>query len=226
MTRASSTRWILLLAFAGVTFASYSLFVRPKVAVARVAESVYRDGSGREDRKDLDGAIRRYDRVLEEYPSTPIAPKAAFALGQIYMRKTQEFEKAKNTFRFLAKRYPTSEFAPRANENLFFLDAHRDHNGAPLRLWFQASEAHKAEHFGEAARLLTELVSNYPDATIRPTAYFRLGEAQAKALDFESARQTYQDFIAAYPDDTNVAEARRRLEPGSLLKGLGGRPGL
>jgi TolA-binding protein len=64
-------------------------------------------------------ALQGYTAVLDSFPETTVAPRAAYAIGWVYERKLKDKEKAIEAFRTVAERYPRS---PQAQGALSMLE--------------------------------------------------------------------------------------------------------
>ncbi len=92
---------------------------REKIPICRrsLAEHEFLVGRFYYKRKNYRGAATRFERILNEYADTGLAPKALFYLGKASMNLSLE-NKAKAAFLEITRRYPNSEYASRAKEIL------------------------------------------------------------------------------------------------------------
>ena len=65
--------------------------------------------------EDLDKALAAYQEILDKYPDTEFAPKAAYAVGYIYGVLRSDSTHARDAYRVLMTRYPDSQQAAYAN---------------------------------------------------------------------------------------------------------------
>ncbi len=75
--------------------------------------------------QDLQTAMRLWDQVLELYPSSDYAPKAAYAKAWHFEHTTFEPEKAEQNYQLLVDEYPESAFVQKAKPKLSALEKAR-----------------------------------------------------------------------------------------------------
>lgn len=76
----------------------------------KLAAKIYEAGVFYQERKALDSAILEYERVVQQYPQTEIAPRALLRLVEVYTRLGYA-EEAKAAKDRLLKEYPASPAA-------------------------------------------------------------------------------------------------------------------
>lgn len=78
-------------------------------------------------------------------------------------------------------------------------------------LWLEAGVERRFGNFEQAAKLLNEIVTNYPTDIWGDDAFFLLGEIYERDLENTSeAMNLYREFLTRYPGSIYVAEARKR----------------
>ena len=65
-------------------------------------------------KRNYPGAIGRFEVVLLSYPDTEVVPKALFYMGKAFMNLSLD-EKARTAFLEITHRYPSSEYAAKAD---------------------------------------------------------------------------------------------------------------
>jgi outer membrane protein assembly factor BamD len=83
------------------------------ICLQNLAEHEFLVGRYYYKKKMYDGAIARFERVLQDYPDTEVAPKTLFYLGNTFLVQSLE-ERAKAAFLELTHRYPGSGYASKA----------------------------------------------------------------------------------------------------------------
>jgi TolA-binding protein len=68
---------------------------------------------------NADQALTLYHAILDTFPDSEIAPKAAYAIGYIYGTIIEDTLKAKEAYRFVLDRYPDTQQADYAHRILF-----------------------------------------------------------------------------------------------------------
>jgi TolA-binding protein len=68
--------------------------------------------------KNYAKAIEGYKKVIDEYPDSELAPKAAYAIAFIYDKHLNDVEKAREAYDYVVNRYPESQQAQYAREAL------------------------------------------------------------------------------------------------------------
>jgi len=63
------------------------------------------------DRGDVETACKLYNRVYEEYPDSPIAPKAVYAVGYLYLNQKNDTTEAVFKFDTLLQKYPETIYS-------------------------------------------------------------------------------------------------------------------
>ncbi|UCH82730.1 MAG: tetratricopeptide repeat protein [Candidatus Latescibacterota bacterium] len=67
-------------------------------------------------------ALEGYRKVLDDFPDSDLAPKAAYAIAYIYDDRLEDREQARQAYEFLMNRYPGSQQAEQARDKLARLD--------------------------------------------------------------------------------------------------------
>ena len=86
--------------------------------VANAAEVMAEMGRRFEDRKALQSAIRQYEFLRDEYPSSPYRFQALFAIAEIYKDDLNEPKRAEQGFNEFLRRYPHHSLADDARQAL------------------------------------------------------------------------------------------------------------
>jgi tol-pal system protein YbgF len=145
--------------------------------------------------QDLDARISKFEpRILEiEGVTGTIQPGekaaydealAAFQAGQL--------KKADAGFTGFVRKYNASPYLP-------------------LALYWLGNTKYALKEYPGAISQLQALIKAYPKHPRIPAAMLTLGNCQLESGNKTSARKTYGDLIAAYPDSEVAAEARQML---------------
>lgn len=172
-----------------------------KAAVLGLAHMHRRQGA-------LTKAVAIYEKFLKEYPGDEHTPDALLELGR--------------TLRDMgAYRLATSRFYSLINSTLKLPGGNFDrYQQLAKTAQFEIAETHfQAGEFEEAAKFFSRLRLLDLNAADQARAQFKAGYSQHLQGDEESAVTTLRTFLAQYPDDENVPEARYLLAVG--LRTLG-----
>ena len=66
------------------------------------------------EKENVDTALAEYRLVLDSFPDSPNAPKAAMAIAWIYEREKQDSTKALSTYELIVEMFPETEYASSA----------------------------------------------------------------------------------------------------------------
>ena len=77
-------------------------------------------------RADLDASLKSYNRVVIEYPDSPLADDALFQIALIRQHQMKQPDRAKNALNAIVKRYPKSDNAGAAKAMLRSMDKKPD----------------------------------------------------------------------------------------------------
>lgn len=210
MTLERVIRLVVIVSLMNIATTSYLLLGRPDLAVREGAENIYNAAAQLEQEGKFEEAARLYEKVFYDMSVSLVAPKAGQRLADIYRRRLYDVEKARRVL-VEAAAFKESVFAEEAARDLQFMEANWDGDGETLKLWYQASNTFRGGKKQEALDILNRIVTERPQAALRPTAMLRAAKI-AKELGNNQQAGTYlRDFLAAYPKDTGVAEARELL---------------
>jgi TolA-binding protein len=174
------------------------------------------------------------DRLIDEFPDSPLAERAYFLRGRLSFAK-KRWEPAMRDLLKVSAAFPESELADDAH----FFAARAAYNAsdykAAVRLFQEVAERfpdtalrEQAEIEGAecmidagdadaAARAIERFSKEYLDSPFRPLALYDMGKALQRAGDFEAAIEQYR---AASGDETAELAARARFAIAECLAEL------
>jgi tol-pal system protein YbgF len=76
-------------------------------------KNLYKDAYETYQKKDLDGARKKFEAFLKQYPNTELSGNAQFWMGEIYYQK-KDFEKAILEYEKTITKYPETDKVPAA----------------------------------------------------------------------------------------------------------------
>lgn len=187
--------------------AAFDQFIIQYATHPRVQEARYRLGEAYFGRKEFITAANEFNRLATDYPAGPYADDARFKVCESYYRlspKTQlDQQYTRSAFdhcQSLVAYFPSSEFAPRAQEMM-----------SELRVKLAQNEYEVGEHYRkrnafDSAIIYYEItLRDYADTAVAPQALARLIEVY-QALGYKDEEEaSRQRLLKDYP---NSPEAR------------------
>jgi len=143
-------------------------------------------------------AIEEYTKVYKEYPASPLAPKALFAMGLLQEEgNTQDLlESSISSFDTVAREYQASEEAPHA-----------------LLKVAQLCQNKKVRDYEKAIKTYEEILARYPDHEEEFHVLLNIGGVyETKTRDRDKAIEAYKRVIREKPGTGDALEANRRIE--------------
>jgi outer membrane protein assembly factor BamD len=149
------------------------------------ARAQYDIGRAREKEGSADLAIDAYQSVVEKFPNDPLAVDAQYQIGYIWLSATRAgtydpdaADRARTAFQDFLFRYPKSEKAAQARENLALLD-HRLVKGS-LEI---AKYYDKAKNYRAAVLYYNEVIRQQPGSPESALAKTRIEQLRSKVGD-------------------------------------------
>ena len=149
------------------------------------ARARYDIGRAREGQGSADLAIEAYQSVVENFPNDPLAIDAQYQIGYIWFRASRSgtydpdaAAKARVAFEDFLFRFPKSEKAPQARENLAKLQ-HRLTKGS-----FDIAQFYdKTKHYRAAVLYYNEVIRQQPGSPESEVAKKRIEQLRSKVGD-------------------------------------------
>ena len=139
-------------------------------------------GLARQKQHANDAAIQAYQAVIDKFPSDPIAADAQYQIGYIWYEAARlgsndrgAAEKAQNAFEDFLFRYPKSEKAPQARENLEHLQQRVTGDAMKIARFYDKKKAYRA-----AVIYYNEVIHDRPGSAASAEAQKRVDEIRAK----------------------------------------------
>ena len=167
-------------------------------------------GRAREKQGSADLALAAYQAVVEKFPNDPLAADAQYQIGYLWLSATRAgtydpdaVVKARTAFQDFLFKFPKSEKAPQARENLQLLD-HRQTKGA-LEV---AKYYDKEKDYRAAVIYYNEVIRQQPGSPESAIAKKRVDELRAKVGDpaLESRATIAEKNSKTKPATTPVAK--------------------
>ncbi len=142
-------------------------------------------GLAREKQKALDQAVASYQSVIDKYPDDPVAVDAQYQIGYLWFdtarsgtKDPNAAEKAKTAFEDFLFRYPKSEKAPQARENLKLLEYKQTSDSFGIAKFYD-----KQKNYRAAVIYYNDVIRQQPSSPEGDKAKKRIGQLRAKVGD-------------------------------------------
>ncbi len=139
-------------------------------------------GRAREKQGAGDLAVNAYQAVLEKFPSDPLAVDAQYQIGYIWLKAARggsydpaAAEKARIAFQDFLFRFPKSEKAPQAQENLRLLNGRETRSALAVAKYYDKHKSYRA-----AVIYYNEVIRQQPGSPESNEAKQRIDQLRAK----------------------------------------------
>jgi len=173
-----------ILTYAGITAA---------VLVIAIAYQVhgYLSTSGSQELYAKAHTIADFQKVIQEYPGTPVAGNAALQLAE-KLRAEKKFDEALSVLRNFVEKYPTHPLAPGG--------------------WTSIAATYEMQgKLDEALKANDSAISKYPDSYATPIAMMSQARIYLVQGKKNEARHLYEDVKVRYGQSIYAQEAARNL---------------
>jgi len=150
-------------------------------------------------------AMDAYQKVVDEFPSSPLAPEAQFRVAEM-LEKTRNYYPAFNAYQAVLDKYPSY---PKVN-----LILNRQFKIGNLFLQGKSVAFLRINPSGSANRAITifrKIISNAPFSDIAPNAQYNLGVTYMQKKDYMEAAIEFEKISARYPQSDFVSQAKYQL---------------
>ncbi len=149
------------------------------------ARAQFNIGRATERQGNVDAAVTAYQAVIEKYPDEPVAADAQYQIGYIWFmaarsgsRDARAYNNAKLGFQDFLFRYPRSEKAAQARENLRILETKETSNALQVARFYDKQKNYKA-----AVIYYNDVIRQQPRSSQGDQAKRRIEELRAKVGD-------------------------------------------
>ncbi|MGI8889909.1 MAG: outer membrane protein assembly factor BamD [Chthoniobacterales bacterium] len=160
-------------------------------------------GRAREKEGSADLAIDAYQSVVEKFPNDPLAVDAQYQIGYIWLAATRAgtydpaaAEHARTAFQDFLFRFPKSEKAAQAKENLVLLSHSQTKGSFEIAKYYD-----KAKNYRAAVLYYNDVIRQQPDSAESAAAKTRIEQLRSKVGD------------AALQSAAEIAERRAKANP-------------
>jgi outer membrane protein assembly factor BamD len=126
--------------------------------------------------------VTAYQQVVDRYPSSDVAPNAMYQIGYVYLEASRNTGydqtaaiRAQEAFDDFLLRYPNSEKAPQAQDNLKTLQGRKTQNSYSIAKFYDKQKNYKAAYV-----YYNEVVQQQPDSPEAQRAKQRMDEIRSK----------------------------------------------
>jgi outer membrane protein assembly factor BamD len=158
-------------------------------------------------------AIGEFKRLLQAYPSSPLADDAQYYVGMSHFNESPGFTKdqtetyaAIDEFGVFLDRFPSSQYAQDVQSRLDTL-----YDKLARKLFKSGHLYLKLNDYEPALIYFEQVRDNYPQTEWAKMAMYYTGEAQFKLGRQSDALETFQNFVAAFPDHKLTKKAQERI---------------
>ena len=190
--------------------------VVPTQAEQRAAFDLYQEGKAAQQKGSFSKALRRYKKIIKDYPHTDAAPNAYARMGEIY-RDTRKWDKSFDAFQAIIDNYPAY---PGFDETLArqYELAEALMGGARGKiLWVLPG----FKNYDKAKEFMQKVYDNGPYSKTAPLALMNLAKIAQKQKDNDAAIDALDLLVNNHSESLLAAQAHLQLADiyASLVKG-------
>ena len=160
----------------------FAAIVRTAPFGRNTARAQFDIGLARQKQSANDAAIQAYQAVIDKFPNDPIAADAQYQIGYIWYEAARlgtndqaATQNARTAFEDFLFRYPRSEKAPQARENLQRLQQKSTGDAMKVAKFYDKTKAYRA-----AVIYYGEVIRTQPGSTASAEAQKRIDQIRAK----------------------------------------------
>ena len=145
----------------------------------------YGIGQALEKSGSISATVSAYQQVVDRYPNSDVADDAMYQIGYVYLQASQTTGydqtaavRAQESFEDFLLRYPNSEKAPQAKDNLKALQSRKTENSYAIAKFYDKQKDYKAAYV-----YYNEVVQQQPDSPEAQQAKQRMDQIRMKVGD-------------------------------------------
>ncbi len=171
-------------------------WINPKYAVKETPEEQFAWAEEFVARKEYATAIRKLEQLIEVFPSSPLAAKARYRIGEVYQMAGQEV-KAFKAYQKVIANYPSSEWVvPSVTRQLEI----GEQMASQRPRWYSFFRENPSE-------LLGKTISLAPYAPDADKALFEIGNYHYRSGHYQESIQSFDRLISEYPESKYLSRA-------------------
>jgi TolA-binding protein len=166
-----------------------------------------------------DSALYWYNRVLREYPQSPLIPRSLYTVAQIYSQdSTLPRTVSDSLYREVVDRYPSSMFAAEARKKLGLPPVQQ--TADPAETAYHTAELLMLEGRAlEAVDTLVSLVGRFPTSPIVPRAQYATGWLYENVImNPDSAFAVYDRLVRQFPSSSYALKVQPKVLDSDVRK--------
>ena len=188
----------------------FAAIVRSAPYGAYTARAQFDLGRAREKQGSADLAIAAYQAVVEKFPNDQLAVDAQYQIGYIWLGATRAgtydpnaVNQARTAFQDFLFRFPKSEKAPQARQNLALLDHRQSNNSLEVAKYYD-----KQKNYRAAVIYYNEVIRQQPGSPESALAQKRIDQLRAKVgeVALQSAATTAEKNAKGQPAKKPTAQ--------------------
>lgn len=109
-------------------------------------EKLMEMGKQMEEREKFDEAIDYYEKLVQDYPESPLAPEALHYAGKVYANGTKDYDTAVAVFQEVIEKYPNSPYAAHSQFMIGFVYANSVQDTAGARVAYEKFKTDYPDH--------------------------------------------------------------------------------
>ncbi|MBF0499790.1 MAG: outer membrane protein assembly factor BamD [Candidatus Riflebacteria bacterium] len=148
---------------------------------------------------NYDNAIAYFDRLLKQYPGSPLADDAMLWKGKVYLDLC-DYYSGMQVFSTFKHTYGASELLPEACYSLAWCEYN-----------FAKRDAMQRDYFQRAARDFSDFASRFGYHEWAPEALYLAGESYEFFGDMYNARNCYHEVVNRFPNSPSAIKAQDKL---------------
>ncbi|MFC1742881.1 tetratricopeptide repeat protein [Candidatus Riflebacteria bacterium] len=152
---------------------------------------------------EYDVALKEINRALKNRAG--IKDRIYFLMAEVFRMKF-DFARAMREYEKIVNEYPASLLVNDALEKMMFLTQNSGRYLIPLKLYIEAENMWKRGKFGEAQKILQQIIANYENSTLYDNARFKMVEIFLKQGKKNVALKLARAFLEELIESEKYAE--------------------
>jgi tetratricopeptide (TPR) repeat protein len=157
----------------------------------------------------IDSAIYYLKDIINNFPSSRVAPQAYYLLANIYESVDSLKDKADEIYMKLIERFPNSTFANQARKILGLANEGDDDS---LKIIYEKGISLIDSNPKEAVNILIHICNGNTNSIYKQKAYYAVGWiCEYKLKDFKRALEFYKKLVEIYPNSIYADVVRNKI---------------
>ena len=157
-----------------------------------------------------DSALFWYQSLIDSFPSSPLLPRAYYAMAEIY-RSRNDSSGVDSLYNIILSRYNKSEYANQVKK-ILQMDVTRTDLDSAESVYKEGEEFLQSGTIDKAIERFTKITKDYPASPYAPKALYATGWIMETILvSNDSAALVYKKLIKDYPASVYAQEAKPKI---------------